>query len=434
MNSHIFAQALTAWNHAAPRRAMRQRMKNYTYGRQWGDTTTDSTGHRIDELELMRRNGLRPMTNNLLRPLIKSIIGRFRHNNPTPHTQPLQQIHQTNHLNELDARMLEEFLISGCAIQRITPGIRDNGPGIWIDNINPDHFFCNPFTDPRATDINLLGTLHQLTYPQLLLRHGHSDPTQQKHLRKTYSNLHDPSPLNTPTPTAPTFHYPDTPGLCRVIEVWTRDITPHPNHPSHLQSQWHGRFFAPDGTLIDSTGPLTQNGSHPFAIKFYPLTDGEIHPFIEDVIDQQRHINRLITLIDQIMSVSAKGVLLLPEEAIASGQTLNDIIQAWNRPGGVIPIAAGAANLPRQISSDTGINGASALLDLEMKLFRQISGVSEALQGQQTPNHTSATLYDSQITNSTIALLDIYGAYQSFLTARDNLITSTAQTYSVNKN
>ncbi len=40
---------------------------------------------------------------------------------------------------------------------------------------------------------------------------------------------------------------------------------------------------------------------------FYPMIDGEIHSFVEDIIDQQHNINWLMTLNDRMLSQAAKG-------------------------------------------------------------------------------------------------------------------------------
>ena len=76
--------------------------------------------------------------------------------------------------------------------------------------------------------------------------------------------------------------------------------------------RWHCVWIAPDGTVMAEYDSPWPHGRHPFAIKMYPLTDGEIHSFVEDVVDQQRIINRMITLMEKIMSVSAKGGAALP--------------------------------------------------------------------------------------------------------------------------
>lgn len=57
-----------------------------------------------------------------------------------------------------------------------------------------------------------------------------------------------------------------------------------------------------------------------------------------------------------------------------------------------------------------------------MKLFQQISGVSSAMQGMVPNSSTSASLYESQVYNASISLLDIFETFNSFRSMRDSLI------------
>ena len=72
--------------------------------------------------------------------------------------------------------------------------------------------------------------------------------------------------------------------------------------------------------------------THPFAFRFYPLIDGEIHSFVEDIIDQQRTINRLLTLNDRMLAVSAKGVLMFPDNQLSQSMPIEIVQENWARP------------------------------------------------------------------------------------------------------
>lgn len=330
-----FEYARNSWIRMGGLRSLRSRLKRFTYGRQWDDLTVDNEGKLITEGEAARRAGRRPLTNNLLRSLVKSVVGRFRHNiaSASALSGKAAEIHRLNSLDELDARLLEEFLISGCAIQRVAWENRFDGHRVWIDNVSPSRFFCNRFLDPRGSDIRLVGMLHDMSAQEVRMRFAHR--------------------------------------------------------------------------------------SHPFAVRFYPLTDGEVHPFIEDVIDQQLHINRLITTIDSILNNSAKGVLLFPIDACPQGVSISEAASLWHKPSAVIPINPRARMLPQEIVSSGRSEGASALLDIEFRLFQQISGVSGALQGQAPSGHVSASLYDAQVANSAVALQDIFSTFDTFRGERD---------------
>ena len=172
------------------------------------------------------------------------------------------------------------------------------------------------------------------------------------------------------------------------------------------------------------------HGSHPYAFKLYPLIDGEIHSFVEDVIDQQRYINRLITMVDFIMGSSAKGVLLFPEDQIPDGMTIEDIADEWTRYNGVILFRPKPGSpLPQQIAVNATNVGAYELLNLQMKLFEDISGVHGAMQGKGTAPGTSYALYAQQIQNSSLNLVDIFESYKNFRQDRDTKLMKTIQQF-----
>lgn len=421
-----FERARMAWEAMAPLRRSRARLKDFTYGDQWSWPVADAAGRVITEGDAVRSLGKTPLTNNLLRSLVKSVVGRFRYN------IALEERKKTaapafNRVDELDARTLEEFLISGCAIQRVVAEKRPGGCGAWVDKVSPSLFFCNPFTDPRGTDIELIGMLHEMDCEQMIMRFSHGNARRARSIRDTWRrNCREEGAVTDFSARHGGFFNATREGKCRVIEVWTLDYTGNRRQTSNSTSYkvaWHCRYYAPCGTLLDHTESPYADGSHPFVVKFYPLTDGEVHPFIEDIVEQQRHINRLITMIDHVLAVSAKGVLLYPLEAQPDGFSIADAVALWNRPGGVIPIDGTAGRIPTQLNSEASTDNAARLLDIEMNMMRQISGVSAALQGQTSMANQSATMFESQIQNSAIALLDIFETFNTFRSERDDKIT-----------
>jgi len=420
----IFTQAREAWDACDGIRTMRHRLKNYTYGRQWGDTFVDRSGVSLTDEEYVRQCGRRPVTNNLIRSLVKSVVGRFRQSVIAERDGPVDQrsvkLSRTNRLEELDARALEEFLISGCAIQKVSFERRFEGAQVWVDNVNPDRFFCNRYLDPRGSDIRLIGMLHEMSLPEMKMRFGHSSRRRVRDISQLFSRSVAARPDIARISASlgaggsgVSFATPSDLTLCRVIEVWTFDSD------TRCGGVWHSRFFGSDGTLIDETVSPYAHGSHPFVVNLYPLTDGEVHPFIEDVIDQQKHINQLISIIDHILANSAKGVLLFPNDALVPGAGYEEVINMWSKPGAVIPVNPKASHMPVEITAPGHSEGASRLLDIELKMFQQISGVSTALQGQSIGGNMSASLYESQVQNSAIALLDVFETFNSFRRVRD---------------
>lgn len=243
---------------------------------------------------------------------------------------------------------------------------------------------------------------------------------------------------------------------CRVVEVWTLDsvelLACHDRRAARLvladaserdrvesinarrrrlgqptiavqrrrSVRWRGSWFAPDGTLLATQLSPYSHGSHPFCVKLYPLIDGEVHPFIEDIVDQQRNINRSITLIDHILGTSAKGALLYPIESLPRGVELNDVAAMFSRPGAVIPVSQTRTQTMPQLLSTSANPAAAQLLRIEMEMMEKVSGVSSALQGQNVEGlGGSARLYAAQAENAAAALRDIFDTFTSFRTSRN---------------
>jgi len=459
--------ALEAWRAGADLRARRSRYKNYTYGRQWLDPVKGADGRICTELEEARRQGSRPMTNNVIRQLVKCVTGNFRSrltgsgvaddgSRPELLDRPTAE---RNNADELDCRMLEEFLISGCAIQRVVTEHRMGGSGVWIDNVSPDRFFVNRFTDPRGLDIELIGMLHDYSQRETMMRFGHGDDERCRRIAEIYKGAGQVMTTLSLGDRVSAEFYMAPEGRCRVIEVWSlesrRVVKCHDplsgkmwlapgdeqnrleslnaqRHKSgqppirlsgRLTARWHCRMYAPTGEVIDEYDSPYRHGLHPFAVKFYPLTDGEVHSFVEDIIDQQRYVNRLITLIDHILSTTAKGVLVFPEESKPDWITWKDVSQSWARTNGVLPLRRGGRE-PHQIVSANTPTGAYQLLDMQLQLFQQISGVNGALQGRidEGGSHNSAALYEAQMRNSAVAILDLLESFDAFRRQRNRLV------------
>ncbi len=428
MNSdnNLLRQAYETWLAAADLRQRRQRQKRYTYGDQWSDLVDDHSGNMVVERQLLIEKGKRPHTNNLIRQLVKTIVGHYR--NMAAETDIYDKSPDSfdtrNQLFELDCRMLEEFVISGCAVQRIVAERRAGGEGVWVDNVNPAMFFVNPFHDPRGFDIDFIGMLHDMSFPEIVNRFSRGSRNHADTLRRIFEtcsgdSIFAPAEALGASSTAALDFLQASGGRYRVIEVWKLIGRPTCiGGRLRMTMIWRCTWLAPDGTVLDSYNSPYPHTSHPFALKFYPLTDGEVHSFVEDVIDQQRTINRLVVLIDSMMSTSAKGALLFPLDQLPPGVKLDEIARRWSSPDAVIPINGRATTLPTQIVTNTSESGAYQLLNLQMKLFENTSGISDALLGRNIPASTGANLYDAQVRNASTSLTDLLETFISFTTNR----------------
>jgi len=462
MLSSLLEAARRTYEAAATLRDRRQRFKNFTYGSQWGDIVTDPHGNRLTEGELAARSGRVPLTNNMIRQLVKTIVGRFRLSldGEKSADSVVAEIASRNELDELDARLLEEFLISGCAVQRIVREPRRGGESaVWVDNVNPSVFFAAPLSDPRVTDVEIAGRLSDMNLPEVIGRFANGSTRRADELRRIYASaeaaertfalaaLHGGS----------TDFFRASEGRCRVIEVWTLDarerlriddplnnttflVTPDKERwvadtnrrrarrgfqrltaTHELTTLWCGRYLAPTGELLGET----EADMHPFVMRFYPLTDGEIHPFVEDVIDQQKYVNRIITLADNVMASSAKGVLLFPEDQVSDSMNWSDVREAWAAYDGIIPYRPRPGMPgPQQVVSSGGNFGAYDLLQMELKMFERVSGVTDAYRGNAIGGNQSAQLYEAQLRSSEAAVADLFATFNSFRLVRNRRLVS----------
>lgn len=417
-------------------RAARRRFKEFTYGKQWGDVVTTPSGERMTEGEFAAKSGRMPLTNNMINRLVKTIVGHFR----SDFSGSGAKADDHNRLVELDARLFEEYLVSGCAVQKVSAEKRPAGDGrLWVDNVSADRFFCSDIRDPRSIDLELVGMYHDWSLPETIGRFAGGMRARAEEIRRIYAGTGEA--------------WGDR---CRVVEVWTLEAAeqlrchdpltaslysvaatregeiaamnrrrakrgqPRVQTRYECVTAWRGRFLTPHGHVLAEQTART----HPFVVKFYPLIDGEIHPFVEGLIDQQKYINRLITLIDNMMSTSAKGVLLFPEDEICDQLSWADIRAMWASYDGVIPYNPRPGSPgPHQVVTNPATGGAYELVNLEMKLFEQAAGVSESLQGRlNVATGNSATLFDAQTRASIASLADIFGSFNDFLARRDALL------------
>ena len=492
----VLLQAQKAWEEIDPFRHKRKRNRNYTYGKQWNDLIKLPDGRVMSEEEYIRQQGKVPLKNNLIRQMVKSVLGQFRNNQTQPvcvardreeqnlgelMSAAVQYAYQHNRLQELDSRTMEEFLISGICFQKIGYGFRRGKSDVWVDEVNPNRIFFNAMEDSRHWDCTLIGELHDMPIAEVISRFSFGSRERAVQLRQIYTEAdndtvrHNFENLTTRAIDRLDFYMPSSPDLCRVIEVWKlesqeilnchdfrsgeyynlpvseaeavekenkarRQAARQAGIPDEavalietewgVTQTWRYRFFSPLGDLLDEGDTPYWHGEHPYVFKLYPLIDGEVHAFVEDVIDQQRYINRLITMIDFIMGSSAKGVLLFPEDQIPDGMTIDDIADEWTKYNGIILFRPRPGSpMPQQIAVNATQVGAYEMLSLQMRLFEDISGVHGAMQGKAAPAGTPSSLYSQQIQYSSTNLLDLFESFKTFREDRDIKIMKTIQQF-----
>lgn len=437
-------------------RSRRRRFKDFTYGRQWDDLCHATDGRRMSERQRMEEEGRVPITNNILRQMVKTIVGRYRYLRAqgVAGENPLSAAlgGKLSRQEDIDARTLEEFLISGMAIQRI-----EQGMGV---NVSPERFFHQAFTRADGSDCRLMGMLHDISPAEALERFAGGDPGRAGALKEAFRAAIPAPLLPLQGEKGVDFATPQIPGTWRVVELWEKvgsewievydpfsrqlsreepvaldrlrglncaraSVGSAPLSWRHrTEEQWRCRWLTASGVLVGEK----DGGEPPFALRFYPMIDGEVHSLVEDVIHQQKYVNRLISLLDHIISSSAKGVLLYPADQLPDGFTWRDLRRIWSTPNGIMPYKRTARGVsPEQVHTGSAVGaGAAEMLKTQLQLFEDISGSTGALRGNSMRAAGEGMLL-AELENATISLLDLLAAFAAFTHDRDALCARLKQ-------
>jgi hypothetical protein len=486
-NMVLLEECRKYWDSLRDFRKRRLRNRKYYRGDQWSDEILDpETNKYISEETYLKNQGKIPLKQNQVRQLVKNLIGQYR-SNPSKSmviarsrdnaqvtemlTNALQCALGNNLTDELDARIYEEFALSGAIPQKI--GYKywkeRNLEDLYIENVNPNRLFFNSdVSDIRLHDLRLIGEVIDTTVNDIVSTFAKSSADELK-IRLLYSStvsrdLLSDSGLDPTKLENLDFFIPQDPSKARLFEVWklqgkwrvyahdpmdgSFNIVPFTMKEIALQNQerlklgiaqgmpveeiplieaeekfeqfWYVRFLTPFGHCLFEGETPYKHEEHPYALTLYPLLDGEVWGFVEDIIDQQRYINRLIIMMDFIMSASAKGVLLVPEDIIPDGMNPDDFAKEWTRFNGVITYTPKAhGKIPEQISANSTSIGISEMIALQMQLIQEISGVHGAIQGKNAQSGTPAALYAQEAQNATLNTLDSMQTFQYHKQKRD---------------
>lgn len=476
-----------AWENLSKFREDRDRSLRYIYGDQWSDQILYK-GRLITEKNYIQSNGNIPLVNNVMRSLVNSVTGIYAKQDTEPvcfarnrdqqmvgnmMTTALQCNWQINKMPILLLNVFEEFLASGAAIARETYEFRDDNLDEYTDAVNPYYMAWEGGSDPRHTDIRMIGQMHDLDFNEMVSEFVNKETGLTiQNLREMYfgtdgnriydynePSMHQLNEKNNVRNVS--FYSSSSPHEYRVFEIWTKEIKtryrcwdtnsgerykielnqikdvdaenrrrlemgaqfgmpveeiPLIETEKFVDNYWYYSFLSPSGhVLLEGETPY-EHKSHPYTVKLYPFINGEVHSFTSTFIDQQRYINRLITLNDFILRTSAKGVTLVPEDCIPDDMSPEEFAEKWTSVDGLIIYKPKTgSNLKPEIFHNNSTNiGINEMLQLQLGLIDRISSVHGALQGKEAASGTSAARYGMEAQNATTALAAILKSFTSF--------------------
>lgn len=396
----------------------------------------------------------------------------------------IEYVHDINEMEEVDANTLKTMTTSGVMAQRLEYGVNPvNGKrDVWAYNVNPTRVFFNTsIEDARMWDITHVGEVMDIPLKGVIAEFAKSAADEEV-IRDIYGDLdkyvyRDSTALQGEQNRDMTFFAPMRPDMCRVIFGWrlesrqallyTDELTGKWGYADikdkHLLDEmnatrraealangvaeedillvdyeysderyWVYRYLTPNGYCLKKGRSPYWHGEHNFVIGLQNLLQGRAYNFVEQFIDQQRSINRTATLIDFIRSASSKGVLVVDDTAFES-MTREEIVDEYVRYNGVLFVTPkngkDVNSVIKQLSGNATVAGDYELLNLQLKLINEISGVNSAMQGQAPTSGTPSSLYAQQVQNSSLNLRGLFDSMKAFRKKRDTKLMKMVQQY-----
>ncbi len=387
-------------------------------------------------------------------------------------TAALQFVYQNNKLWELDRRALEYFLITGVAFFRSIFGWREDKNDVWTYMPNYNNiFFDNHMKDPRHWDCHLIGEIADMGLYDVMAQFSDGSKEKAEAIRNLYAynnperTMQSIDNLTRDVEEHKNFFIPTDSTQCRVISTWRKEskerlqvhdrltgeyykveteeerliklenlrrvktqtaqgVLPEDQklieYTWFIDNYWYYYYQTPTGYVLKEGETPFWHKSHPYSFKIYPFYNGRVYPFVGDFIDQQRYINRLITLQDFITKTSAKGVLMIPVGSKPDNISEEDYAELWAQTGSTMyytPRADG--QMPQQIIANSTQAGLYDMLNVQLKMLEDVSGVQGALQGQAPRSGTPASLFLQQTQNSQTSLIDMFESFRDLRESRD---------------
>lgn len=482
-NMELLQKCQMLWENLDGFRKDRSRCMRYTYGDQWGDWIKYK-GEKMTEKAYISMKGNVPLVNNVVRRLVNSVLGVYVKSETEPVasardrdeqkvgemlTITLQANWQINKMRLLLANMLEDYLIGGAVFDRETFDYFEGNMDVLSTVPNPNMmFFDSTMSDPRFWDLSLIGQIHDITFNELASKFVKNEEQFQsleskyrsQRLSGRTGSLYDDIRERNKYERI-SFYEPEDSTLCRVYEVWTKEMkpryrchdrmkgelfkvdlgdigkvqavneerrilalqegipeddVPYISYEYVMDNYWYYQFLTPWGDVLAEGETPYAHLSHPYVMSLYPFVNGEIHSFVSDFIDQQRYINRLITIDDFVRRTGAKGVTLVPSQLVPDDMSPEEFAEQWSSVDGLIVYKAkDGVPEPKQFYSSAVRLNTAELVSLQLQMMEDISSVHGAVQGKTPYSGTSASLYAQQAQNSTAALSALMLRFGSFV-------------------
>ena len=265
------------------------------------------------------------------------------------------------------------------------------------------------------------------------------------------------------------FYQPSDPSLVRVIEVWREEVKPRYQCRDLMASRqedkyfrcekedlpavrqinierkqlyeqqgvpqekrvyieakeivdkyWQYYFLAPDGRILCEGETPYDFKDHPFTMSLFPYVNGEVHPFLSFFRDQQRYINRMVMMGDMALKNAAKGMTFLPLSMKPDNMSIQEYAEQKTKYDSVFvyddtkPEALKSQRKPEFFTHSAFNIGTNEMLQTQLNMIHEVSGVTGALQGKAPASGTAASRYAMEAQNATTTIYPLLKKFNGF--------------------
>ena len=345
----------------------------------------------------------------------------------------IEYCHQINETTEMDAASLTNLMLSGLCAQRVEYGMNPakQNLDVWVYPTNTYRLFFNTdIEDPRTWDLRIIGEMYDMTLSDIVAAFAR-DKTTCDDIYRIYGDHNgatwaDSFGLQGDQNKNMDFYMPSRPDLCRVILVWKKEsrealfcrdllsgewwysnlsdrksidvlnkqrmeealangMDPEDvllvEYTYSIEQYWYYRYMTPFGDVLQEGRSPYWHKEHNYILNIYPFVNGKVFNFVDDFIDQQKYINRTLTMIDFIRSSTAKGLLIVDEDAF-QGMSREQIVDEYVRYNGVLFVRLKQGQNIHIIHIENGLQNAGYVHrprqiyenDIKICFCRQLSG------------------------------------------------------------
>jgi hypothetical protein len=393
-------------------------------------------------------------------------------------TKALQTNWENNSMKELLTSEMSECITGGLPVLSVEWGVQHSLEDAYAYIVNPDYFFYeSKSNDPRMWDVSMVGEIRDYYFDELCAEFAESDYDiqQLKYLYEPFMNNNMDYVDQQDHYRYESWNTPPASKLCRTYRIWTIESKPryrcwdvmdeeqpvyrievedlqiikdtnqarvqmfiddYVQQGMDLESAtalaleeaplieyerindvyWFCQILTPDGYILDEYESPYEHKEHPYCFRPYQLVNGRIVPYISTAIDQQRYINRLITLKDMYVHSMVKGLKIVPKTLLGDMSPKEFARQAVEMNGWIFfePDERFPNQAPQIVSQHAADLGVEEMIQLQVSWLSDITSVSDSLQGKSPTSGTAASRYRMETENSTTAIASLLHKFSCF--------------------